>query len=183
MSIILVHVQHLRLIFSTFFPTFNNRSWLFDLCRGTDQQAVSVRTLVKSIACSKNFFGKSALTNEKETRGWLTSLATELVERVSLDRKAHKRVPTSLTVHVRLLATPPPSHSGGRQSLYTGGGQSKALAPHILTAIQPKDQVGGESNQCTQEREVIDKITDLALASLISSLKPNREWYVSRYYI
>lgn len=42
------------------------RSWLYDLCRGIDDEPVKNRHLPQSIGCSKNFPGKSALATQKE---------------------------------------------------------------------------------------------------------------------
>nr|XP_048699514.1 DNA polymerase eta isoform X2 [Caretta caretta] len=41
-------------------------SWLYDLCRGIEQEPVKPRQLPKSIGCSKNFPGKAALTTQKQ---------------------------------------------------------------------------------------------------------------------
>lgn len=42
------------------------RSWLYDLCRGIDDEPVKNRHLPLSIGCSKNFPGKTALATQKE---------------------------------------------------------------------------------------------------------------------
>lgn len=42
------------------------RSWLYDLCRGIDDEPVKNRHLPQSIGCSKNFPGKTALATQKE---------------------------------------------------------------------------------------------------------------------
>ncbi|VDK35557.1 unnamed protein product [Taenia asiatica] len=76
-------------------------TWLYELCRGRDYQAVSVRTLVKSIACSKNFIGKAALKKDDEILLWLTNLAGEIVERVAIDRANHNRLPTTLSIFLQ----------------------------------------------------------------------------------
>ncbi|VDD79849.1 unnamed protein product [Mesocestoides corti] len=87
-------------------------NWLYGLCRGQDHQAVSTRTLVQSIGCSKNFLGKSSLMTDEDIRHWLTLLAGELVERVAIDRGTNNRLPTSLTVHVRFGQTTPITNIG-----------------------------------------------------------------------
>lgn len=44
----------------------NFSHWIYELCRGIEQEAVSARQLPKSIGCSKNFQGKTCLdTKEK----------------------------------------------------------------------------------------------------------------------
>lgn len=42
------------------------RSWLYDLCRGIEDEPVKKRYLPQSIGCSKNFPGKTALATQKE---------------------------------------------------------------------------------------------------------------------
>lgn len=41
-------------------------SWLYDLCRGVEHEPVKPRQLPKSIGCSKNFPGTSALVTQKQ---------------------------------------------------------------------------------------------------------------------
>lgn len=42
------------------------RSWLYDLCRGIEDEPVKNRYLPQSIGCSKNFPGRIALATQKE---------------------------------------------------------------------------------------------------------------------
>ncbi|WAR14665.1 POLH-like protein [Mya arenaria] len=46
-----------------------NGTWLYNMCRGFDNEPVSARQLPKSVGCSKNFTGKNCLdTGEKNKR-------------------------------------------------------------------------------------------------------------------
>uniref|UniRef100_A0A5K3EJ73 DNA polymerase eta n=2 Tax=Mesocestoides corti TaxID=53468 RepID=A0A5K3EJ73_MESCO len=125
-------------------------NWLYGLCRGQDHQAVSTRTLVQSIGCSKNFLGKSSLMTDEDIRHWLTLLAGELVERVAIDRGTNNRLPTSLTVHVRF---------GQSES------HSKALSPAVLATISPL--VGGSSDS-PPDSDVTEKVAESAFNALRS---------------
>uniref|UniRef100_A0A0X3PIG8 DNA polymerase eta n=4 Tax=Schistocephalus solidus TaxID=70667 RepID=A0A0X3PIG8_SCHSO len=140
-------------------------SWLYDLCRGVDRQPVSVRTLVQSIACSKNFYGKSALTQTSDVQKWLVSLAGELVERVAVDRGEHGRLPTSLTLHVHCgrrdkgvsqpnVASQPPAFS-------------RALKPLVLASIKGSTE---QAKDETTQAVVAEKIAKLAFTAIQSVL-------------
>ncbi|KAL7890399.1 hypothetical protein AOLI_G00026570 [Acnodon oligacanthus] len=75
--------------------------WLYDLCRGIEFEPVKPRQLPKSIGCSKNFPGKTALATKTQVQHWLHQLALELEERLNKDRDMNGRVAKSLTVGVR----------------------------------------------------------------------------------
>uniref|UniRef100_A0A8B9J9I6 DNA polymerase eta n=1 Tax=Astyanax mexicanus TaxID=7994 RepID=A0A8B9J9I6_ASTMX len=75
--------------------------WLYDLCRGIEFEPVKPRQLPKSIGCSKNFAGKTALATKKQVQHWLHQLALELEERLNKDREMNGRVAKLLTVGVR----------------------------------------------------------------------------------
>nr|XP_023652101.1 DNA polymerase eta [Paramormyrops kingsleyae] len=75
--------------------------WLFDLSRGIDFEPVKPRQLPKSIGCSKNFPGKSALATKDQVQNWLYQLALELEERLTKDREMNGRVAKQLTAGVR----------------------------------------------------------------------------------
>ncbi|KAJ8384763.1 hypothetical protein AAFF_G00198490 [Aldrovandia affinis] len=75
--------------------------WLFELCRGIDFEPVKPRQLPKSIGCSKNFPGKTALATREQVQHWLQQLALELEERLTKDREMNGRVARQLTVGVR----------------------------------------------------------------------------------
>ncbi|XP_030051721.1 DNA polymerase eta isoform X2 [Microcaecilia unicolor] len=76
--------------------------WLYDLCRGTDYDPVKPRQLIKSIGCSKNFPGKTALATREQVQYWLLQLALELQERLMKDRETNFRVARQLTVSLRM---------------------------------------------------------------------------------
>ncbi|XP_060100467.1 DNA polymerase eta [Heteronotia binoei] len=77
-------------------------SWLYDLCRGIEHEPVKPRQLPKSIGCSKNFPGKSALVTQKQVQHWLLQLALELEERLNKDRDQNKRVAKQMSIGIRL---------------------------------------------------------------------------------
>ncbi|KAM7540381.1 hypothetical protein Aperf_G00000046223 [Anoplocephala perfoliata] len=126
-------------------------TWLYELCRGRDYQAVSVRTLVKSIACSKNFIGKAALKTDEEIRHWLTSLAGELVERIAVDRANHNRIPTALSLGVRV----------DQMDM-----RSKSLHPSVLASISPRIQESEDIGAA--ELLIAKKIADVAFGAIKS---------------
>ncbi|CAG2219563.1 POLH [Mytilus edulis] len=80
--------------------------WIYELCRGIEQEAVSARQLPKSIGCSKNFQGKTCLDTKEKVQHWLKELSEEVVERLEKDREDNNRSAKSLTVSVRYLAKP-----------------------------------------------------------------------------
>ncbi|KAK2853005.1 hypothetical protein Q7C36_008206 [Tachysurus vachellii] len=75
--------------------------WLYDLCRGIEFEPVKPRQLPKSIGCSKNFQGKSALATKTQVEHWLHQLALELEDRLNKDKAMNGRVAKLLTVGVR----------------------------------------------------------------------------------
>ncbi|KAL3316198.1 hypothetical protein Ciccas_005159 [Cichlidogyrus casuarinus] len=85
--------------------------WLYDICRGKENEPVESRLIAKSIGCSKQFMGKSSLRNEAQVTHWLSVLAQELVERVVRDKECNKRVPTKLSVYVRVIRPIPPNET------------------------------------------------------------------------
>ena len=125
-------------------------NWLYELCRGRDYQAVSVRTLVKSIACSKYFPGKSALKTDSDLLRWLTNLAGELVERIAIDRSNHNRIPTTLYFYTRV------------DTIDT---KSRSLPSSILDSIPPRNQ-----QTVNEEAELLiaQKIAEIALEAVKS---------------
>ncbi|NXD28365.1 POLH polymerase, partial [Spelaeornis formosus] len=76
-------------------------SWLYDLCRGIEEEPVKNRYLPQSIGCSKNFPGKSALATQKAVQHWLLQLALELESRLNQDRSQNHRVARQLMVVIR----------------------------------------------------------------------------------
>ncbi|XP_070788587.1 DNA polymerase eta [Pituophis catenifer annectens] len=77
-------------------------SWLYELCRGIDFEPVKARQLPKSIGCSKNFPGKTALATQKQVQYWLLQLALELEERLNKDRDQNNRVAKQLSVGIHM---------------------------------------------------------------------------------
>ncbi|NWQ62288.1 POLH polymerase, partial [Neopipo cinnamomea] len=76
-------------------------SWLFDLCRGIEEEPVKNRYLPQSIGCSKNFPGRTALATQKAVQHWLLQLALELESRLNKDRSQNHRVARQLMVVIR----------------------------------------------------------------------------------
>ncbi|VDI76571.1 DNA polymerase eta [Mytilus galloprovincialis] len=89
-----------------FIMNANRNHWIYELCRGIEQEAVSARQLPKSIGCSKNFQGKTCLDTKEKVQHWLKELSEEVVERLEKDREDNNRSAKSLTVSVRYLAKP-----------------------------------------------------------------------------
>ncbi|XP_014443319.1 DNA polymerase eta isoform X5 [Tupaia chinensis] len=79
-----------------------NGSWLYAMCRGIEHDPVKPRQLPKSIGCSKNFPGKTALATREQIQWWLLQLAQELEERLTKDRNDNDRVATQLAVSIRV---------------------------------------------------------------------------------
>lgn len=78
-----------------------NGSWLYAMCRGIEHDPVKPRQLPKTIGCSKNFPGKTALATREQVQWWLLQLALELEERLTKDRNDNDRVATQLVVSIR----------------------------------------------------------------------------------
>ncbi|XP_026363152.2 DNA polymerase eta isoform X4 [Ursus arctos] len=79
-----------------------NGSWLYGMCRGIEHDPVRPRQLPKTIGCSKNFPGKTALATREQVQWWLLQLAHELEERLIKDRNDNDRVATQLAVIIRV---------------------------------------------------------------------------------
>ncbi|XP_048203661.1 DNA polymerase eta isoform X3 [Perognathus longimembris pacificus] len=79
-----------------------NGSWLYAMCRGIEHDPVKPRQLPKTIGCSKNFPGKTALATREQVQWWLLQLAQELEERLTKDRIDNDRVATQLVVSIRV---------------------------------------------------------------------------------
>ncbi|KAF1407968.1 DNA polymerase eta, partial [Spheniscus humboldti] len=77
-------------------------SWLYDLCRGIEEEPVKNRYLPQSVGCSKNFPGRTALATQKEVQHWLLQLALELESRLIKDRSQNHRVAKQLMVVIRM---------------------------------------------------------------------------------
>ncbi|XP_055982038.1 DNA polymerase eta isoform X3 [Sorex fumeus] len=79
-----------------------NGSWLYAMCRGIEHDPVKPRKLPKTIGCSKNFPGKTALSTQEQIQWWLLQLAQELEERLTKDRNDNDRVATQLVISIRV---------------------------------------------------------------------------------
>uniref|UniRef100_A0A8C8ZZ01 DNA polymerase eta n=1 Tax=Prolemur simus TaxID=1328070 RepID=A0A8C8ZZ01_PROSS len=79
-----------------------NGSWLYAMCRGIEHDPVKPRQIPKTIGCSKNFPGKTALSTREQVQWWLWQLAQELEERLKKDRNDNDRVATQLAVSIRV---------------------------------------------------------------------------------
>uniref|UniRef100_A0A8C5WRR6 DNA polymerase eta n=1 Tax=Laticauda laticaudata TaxID=8630 RepID=A0A8C5WRR6_LATLA len=77
-------------------------SWLYELCRGIDFEPVKARQLPKSIGCSKNFPGKTALVTQKQVQYWLLQLALELEERLNKEKDQNNRLAKQLSVGIHM---------------------------------------------------------------------------------
>ncbi|KAH8051617.1 hypothetical protein JL720_15105 [Aureococcus anophagefferens] len=69
------------------------------MARGEHDDPVKDQATYKSFAASKNFF-RAPLDDEAAVDKWLRNFADELWDRVTKDREAHARAPTSCTVSV-----------------------------------------------------------------------------------
>ena len=68
-------------------------SWLYNICRGVDDDPVEIKGAVKSMMAAKSF---AATRNPADVDRWLHILATELVTRVKDEREASGRWPKTL---------------------------------------------------------------------------------------
>ncbi|EFA11358.1 DNA polymerase eta [Tribolium castaneum] len=66
-------------------------NWLHNIARGIDMEPVTTKLIAKSIACCKNFPGKTALVTEENVQHWLGKLAAEMSERLDKDLKENNR--------------------------------------------------------------------------------------------
>ncbi|XP_020817854.1 DNA polymerase eta [Drosophila serrata] len=74
-----------------------NGSWLFNISRGIDLEAVTPRFYSKSIGCCKKFPGRNNITGLKTLQHWLGELSSEINDRLEKDfiennRKAKQMV-------------------------------------------------------------------------------------------
>ncbi|CAK8684188.1 DNA polymerase eta-like [Clavelina lepadiformis] len=76
--------------------------WLYEICRGMDNEPVKERHIAQSVGCSKTFSGAEALDARSKVKKWLRCLATELVERLTKDRVMNYRTAKGLTAYVGL---------------------------------------------------------------------------------
>jgi nucleotidyltransferase/DNA polymerase involved in DNA repair len=74
--------------------------WLYNVCRGVDDEPLRIRYLPKSISCGKNFPGPDKLKSPHQVQTWLHNFAEEVVERMEVDKKDNHRVPTLMSVYI-----------------------------------------------------------------------------------
>lgn len=79
------------------FGLFRGSTWLFNIARGIDLEAVTPRFYSKSIGCCKKFPGRNNITGLKSLQHWLGELSSEINERLEKDfiennRKAKQMV-------------------------------------------------------------------------------------------
>lgn len=71
---------------------------MYYLCRGQDDEPVSVNSKPKSLLASKNFAKTESM---KEVEKWLKTLSLELARRIVEDRERFHRRPCNLVLHYR----------------------------------------------------------------------------------
>lgn len=79
--------------------------WVFDICRGVDQEKVKETegVLVKSVTASKNFPTTAVLS--EEVQRWVSLLAKDVVSRVEVDAARNERYPKNCTIHYAVSST------------------------------------------------------------------------------
>uniref|UniRef100_A0A1A9WSK9 DNA polymerase eta n=1 Tax=Glossina brevipalpis TaxID=37001 RepID=A0A1A9WSK9_9MUSC len=67
--------------------TFDEKtgSWLYNICRGIDLEAVTPRFYSKSIGCCKKFPGRNSIAGLKTLQHWFQELANEIIDRLEKD--------------------------------------------------------------------------------------------------
>nr|XP_056708959.1 DNA polymerase eta [Euleptes europaea] len=117
-------------------------SWLYDLCRGIEHEPVKPRQLPKSIGCSKNFRGKTALITQRQVQHWLLQLALELEERLNKDREQNNRVAKQLSVGIRLQGG---KHASGlSRCCALSHYDSQKISRDAFAVIQNYNTAGGQ---------------------------------------
>ncbi|KAM7355229.1 DNA polymerase eta [Cochliomyia hominivorax] len=76
-----------------------NGSWLYNICRGIDLEAVTPRFYSKSIGCCKKFPGRNNITGLKTLQHWLNELADEINERLEKDILENNRRAKQMVVN------------------------------------------------------------------------------------
>ncbi|XP_018793219.1 PREDICTED: DNA polymerase eta [Bactrocera latifrons] len=68
-----------------------NGTWLYNICRGIDLEAVTPRFYSKSIGCCKKFPGRNNITGLNTLRHWLGELSNEICDRMEKDMLENNR--------------------------------------------------------------------------------------------
>ncbi|XVE48431.1 hypothetical protein DITRI_Ditri01bG0002000 [Diplodiscus trichospermus] len=79
----------------------NTGTWLWNIARGINGEAVEGRLLPKSHGSGKTFPGPRALKTVSAVKHWLNQLCEELSERLCSDLDKNKRIAHTLTLHAR----------------------------------------------------------------------------------
>ena len=114
--------------------------FLFNIARGICTEAVSDRTLCKSIGCGKTFRNHLALdpSNEEEVKKWTGELVGELTERLAVDRKENLRTPKLFGVSVHM--------SDKKRSASKSTSAPSSFERYAETAIKLVRQITGSSS-------------------------------------
>lgn len=80
---------HCKIIYTITYSHFS--TWLYNICRGIDLEAVTPRFYSKSIGCCKKFPGRNNISGLKTLKHWLKELANEINERLEKDMLENNR--------------------------------------------------------------------------------------------
>ncbi|XP_030382531.1 DNA polymerase eta [Scaptodrosophila lebanonensis] len=75
-----------------------NGSWLYNISRGIDLEAVTPRFYSKSIGCCKKFPGRNNITGLKTLQHWFNELASEISDRLEKDLNENNRKAKQMVV-------------------------------------------------------------------------------------
>uniref|UniRef100_A0A1I8NMY4 DNA polymerase eta n=1 Tax=Stomoxys calcitrans TaxID=35570 RepID=A0A1I8NMY4_STOCA len=76
-----------------------NGTWLYNICRGIDLEAVTPRFYSKSIGCCKKFPGRNSINGLKTLQHWLLELANEIYDRLEKDVVENNRRAKQMVVN------------------------------------------------------------------------------------
>lgn len=76
-----------------------NGNWLYNLARGIDFEHVTEKLISKSIACSKKFPGRNALSTVNDLQKWLQEIAKDVSIRIGQDELDHNRRPKQMSLN------------------------------------------------------------------------------------
>ena len=121
-------------------PDDETAQFLFNIARGICTEAVSDRTLAKSIGCGKTFRNHLALdpSNEEVIKKWTGELTGELTERLAVDRKENLRTPKIFGVSVHM--------SDKKRSASKSASAPSSFERYTETAIKLVRQITGSSS-------------------------------------
>ncbi|KAK6744714.1 hypothetical protein RB195_011434 [Necator americanus] len=116
--------------------------WISQLAKGHDDEPVKPRNNQLSIAVSKNFPGKNALTTVAEVRRWIEGLSKELSKRLVADQIKNKR--TAENVIFGILGE---THTS--KTLKIGSYSPQAIVEVIWSAAKTFNKAPSGSDQWT----------------------------------